>query len=517
MLFNSYVFIFGFLPVSLAIFFLLGRLSPSWAAAFLLLASLFFYGWWNPVYLPILLASASCNFLIGNSISHSRTPSSRTLIFAIGIACNLLTLFYFKYYSFFLSFLLSEQQEPLKDLPLGISFFTFTQIAFLTDVYQRRAREPNPIHYGLFVTYFPHLIAGPLLHHKAMMPQFGRKDTYLVNPNNIAIGLTIFVIGLFKKVVLADSLAPTTSGVFAAAETGVPITLLEAWAGALGYTLQLYFDFSGYSEMAIGISRMFNVVLPPNFYSPYQATSISDFWRRWHMTLSAFLRNYLYIPLGGNRHGKTRKYLNLLITMVLGGLWHGAGWTFVIWGAFHGCLLAMDHVWRDLRGHLGLAPSGNSIFRPLISWAATFVCVVVGWVFFRSVTLDGSFRMIGAMAGLNGISVSPGVADLVMPFWRLSASTWVRPDGISPSGLIDLPFLNLVFIGLIIVLALPNTLQIMRWTSPVLEIPQEASGLRLFSHWAWTPNTVNAVVLAVATIVSLLLLSRPSEFLYFQF
>ncbi|MBL8463808.1 MAG: MBOAT family protein, partial [Thauera sp.] len=357
MLFNSPEFIYLYLPIVLVGFFWLAATSHRIAAVWLAAASCFFYGWWNPVYLGLLGASIVFNYGMGIRLAResARPPGERRrafLVFAVG--ANLLLLGYFKYFNFF-----ADSARVVFDghwhfdaivLPLGISFFTFTQIAFLVDAWRGEAREFNFVHYTLFVTYFPHLIAGPVLHHREMMPQFAQPSTYRLDWENIAVGLAIFGLGIFKKVVLADGIAPHANAVFQAAEAGQALSLLDAWGGALAYTFQLYFDFSGYSDMAIGLSRMFGVKLPLNFDSPYKAGSISEFWRRWHMTLSRFLRDYLYIALGGNRKGSLRRHANLFVTMVLGGLWHGAGWTFVVWGALHGFYLMVNHAWRWLVG-----------------------------------------------------------------------------------------------------------------------------------------------------------------------
>ncbi|RYG25077.1 MAG: MBOAT family protein, partial [Burkholderiales bacterium] len=337
MLFNSYAFVFLFLPITFVGFFLIARFSHFMAALWLAAASLFFYGWWDPRYVVLLVASIGLNYVMGYVIGKARSADGPTprakLLLILALAANLGILGYYKYTDFFINTVndLSGAGWALHHviLPLGISFFTFTQIAFLVDVYRGIAREYNAVHYVLFASYFPHLIAGPVLHHKQMMPQFHRPETYRINVANFNDGMTIFVIGLFKKVLIADQFALYANPVFTAVEGGATLSMTEAWVGALAYTFQLYFDFSAYSDMAIGLSRMFNVDLPINFNSPYKSRSIIDFWRRWHITLSTFLRDYLYFGLGGNRHGAVRRYVNLLTTMVLGGLWHGANWTFV--------------------------------------------------------------------------------------------------------------------------------------------------------------------------------------------
>ncbi|MGH9648052.1 MAG: MBOAT family O-acyltransferase, partial [Bryobacteraceae bacterium] len=354
MLFNSYPFLLGFLPVTLFGFFAIGQSSRRLAAAWLAFASLVFYGWWNPIYVLLLAASIAFNYTLGVRIARARHradgAAKRWVVLAVAV--NLAVLGYFKYANFFVDNFASVARfhpDIAKIvLPLGISFYTFTQIAFLFDAYRGKVIEFNPVHYALFVTYFPHLIAGPILHHAEMMPQFRQRAIYRVNAENFAVGLTIFAIGLFKKTVLADGIAPFVGPLFSTAASSPP-SFLDAWGGALTYTCQLYFDFSGYSDMAIGLSRLFGVVLPLNFDSPYKAANIIDFWRRWHMTLSRFLRDYVYFGLGGNRHGLARRYINLFVTMLLGGLWHGAGWTFVAWGALHGVYLMINHAWRALR------------------------------------------------------------------------------------------------------------------------------------------------------------------------
>jgi len=326
---------------------------------------------------------------------------------ASAIAANLALLGYFKYGGFFLENVDGLLGRPFADprivLPLGISFFTFTQIAYLVDTWKGRANERNPVHYALFVTYFPHLIAGPILHHSEMMPQFRIPLTYQFDFDKFTTGLCIFAFGLFKKVVLADGVAKFVAPVFDSAERGVAVSLPDAWGGALAYTFQLYFDFSGYCDMAIGLSWLFGIALPLNFDSPYKATSIIAFWRRWHMTLSRFLRDYLYIPLGGNRHGSARRYINLFATMTIGGLWHGAGWTFVAWGALHGAYLWANHAWSTAtHTRLNLVAVPPPV-RSTIAWLLTFLAVVVGWVLFRARTIAGAGQVLAGMAGLHGI------------------------------------------------------------------------------------------------------------------
>jgi alginate O-acetyltransferase complex protein AlgI len=417
MLFTTSTFAFLFLPLVLLGYYGIGRRSMDGAAAWLFAASVFFYGYWMPAFTLLLLASIAVNFRIGAAIQAARRDQrlarGKSLLVA-GLVFNLGLLAYFKYANFFienLAALLGAHWGALGIiLPIGISFYSFTQIAFLVDTWQGKVHEVRPIHYGLFVTFFPHLIAGPVLHHAQMMPQFAQASSYRFNPAQFLGGCAIFALGLFKKIVLADGIAPFANAVFAGADAGTVPGAAEAWLGALAYTFQLYFDFSGYSDMAIGLSWMFNIRLPFNFDSPYQAANISDFWRRWHISLSTFLRDYLYVPLGGNRKGRVRRYVNLAATMVLGGLWHGASWSFVLWGSLHGLYLVINHGWRALLDRAGLVMS-----RPLahvghlLGWALTFLAVVVAWVFFRAVTLDGAWRVLGAMAGAHVGPSEPAV------------------------------------------------------------------------------------------------------------
>lgn len=523
MLFNSYEFIFLFLPVSFFFFFMLARHSHRLAAAWLAVVSLGFYAYWNPVFVSLLLASVTFNYTLGRIIGHEagKAGGNAKMPLILAITANLALLAYFKYANFFLDSAnhLLGTNVPFADiiLPLGISFFTFTQIAFLVDTYRGIAREYNFIHYLLFVTYFPHLIAGPVLHHKQMMPQFAEAATYRVNAENIAVGLTIFIIGLFKKVVLADNISEYANPMFNAAHDGVALGFFEAWAGALAYTLQLYFDFSGYSDMAIGLSRLFNIKLPLNFHSPYKATNIIEFWRRWHMTLSQFLRDYLYIPLGGSRRGKARRYANLMITMLLGGLWHGAGWTFVIWGGLHGAYLAINHGWHGLRQRLGHDPAQGSRSGRLAGMMLTFLAVVVGWVFFRAETLPAAWSMLNGMAGLNGLSLPKGVEPWIAA-GGIGLSHWgIVFEGLFPHGpdLSPDKFLLLLPLYLAIVWLLPNTQQFMSaFDTAWSRLDHAGPGpLRI----SWQPQRRYALLAVAMFTLSLVNFTRISQFLYFQF
>lgn len=491
MLFNSQPFLLLFLPVVLVGFFLLGRRSPVAAAWWLAAASLFFYGYWNPRFLPLLLISVVLNYGLG-AVLRSR-PSRRWL--AAGVAANLLALGWFKY----AGFLAATAHLPLPDvvLPIGISFFTFTQIAFLVDTCEGKASESRFAHYLLFVTYFPHLVAGPVLHHKEMMPQFADPAIYRPRALDFAVGATIFFAGLAKKVLIADNIAPYANAVF---NQGGSPSLLLAWGGVLAYAFQLYFDFSGYSDMAIGLSRLFGVRLPLNFASPYRAANISEFWRSWHMTLSRFLRDYLYVRLGGNRHGKVRRYVNLMITMLLGGLWHGAGWNFVIWGGLHGVYLGLHHAWSAMRLPLGRRTAT----------ALTFIAVCYAWVFFCAADLHTALACVRGMSGANGIALPDAFASRlggVLPAMRRMGITFYGGGG---SQFVET--WSAVAAAAAVVFLCPNTQQIMARYSPTLD-----GGQHRPSWLAWAPTRAWGVAIGVVALFGLLSLNRPSDFLYFQF
>lgn len=519
MLFNSFEFLFLFLPPVFLGFFWIGRSSHRLAALWLAAASVFFYGYWNPNFVSLLLASVAFNYVLGYAIGHSRGRASRAkalLVFAV--AANLVLLGVFKYTNFFLTTVnsLAGSSLLLHDiiLPLGISFFTFTQIAFLVDVHRGIAREYSPIHYLLFVTYFPHLIAGPVLHHKQMMPQFGAASTYRLNPENVAIGIAFFAIGLAKKVLLADNFSEYSTRIFAAASRGESLQFFEAWAGALAYTLQLYFDFSGYSDMAIGLSKMFGVDLPLNFNSPYRARNIIEFWRRWHMTLSQFLRDYLYIPLGGSRRGNISRHVNLMVTMLLGGLWHGANWTFVVWGGLHGIFLVINHGWQAVAERCGRGiDRPSSISGRILGTGLTFLAVVFAWVFFRADNLESALVVVKGMTLLGGISVPEVLAARVSDLWPLIGS-----DGFFPvTRIAGSSFLPIAAFGLCVVFFLPNSQELLlepvttrRWNllTPAVN---PAGGV------IWSIGFKTGAFVAMLLACSLLSFSAGSEFLYFQF
>ena len=508
MLFNSFGFILLYLPITVAFFFWLGHRKQLWAGCWLALASLFFYAQWDYRYIYLLLSSVGFNYWAGLRIDQSAAPyRKRWLTFAV--TADLILLGYYKYANFFVDTInstgLTSFTLPGIVLPIGISFFTFTQIAYLVDTYYGKVTEKHFINYVLFVTYFPHLIAGPVLHHKEMMPQFADAKNYRPRWQHLTIGLSIFVVGLAKKILIADNIAPLASPVFA---VNAHPQLIEAWIGALAYAFQLYFDFSGYSDMAIGLSRLFGVKLPLNFDSPYKAVNISEFWRRWHMTLSRFLRDYLYIPLGGNRGGVINRYRNLLITMLLGGLWHGAGWTFVIWGGLHGMYLVINHAWqfitRNVRGDAGMISM-------MMSRAVTFFAVLIAWVFFRAPDLHTAFDVLGAMAGRNGLSLPQRAEVYAGWFARLPFDTVFNGIRWIDFGSIGVPMLA---VAMLIAWCAPNTQEIFRRYEPCLETVKANSSL---INLSWSPTKTYSAIVSVLFALCVLNMNRIAEFLYFQF
>ena len=498
MLFSSFTFLFQFLPVTLLAFAAARLHSPRAGICVLMGASLIFYAAWKPVYLLLFAGSIMANFGLGLLM---RDPARRRAIGMTGVAVNLAVLGYFKYANFLLDSVgsLTGMPLPYADviLPIGISFFTFQQIAYLVDVMRGAPVERDIVSYTLFVSFFPHLIAGPLVHHAEMIPQFKRGRTGRTTVLS-ARGAAIFAAGLFKKAVVADSLAQFVAPVFSHVDAGGGVTTGWAWLATLAYTLQIYFDFSGYSDMAIGLALLFGIRLPVNFRSPYRALSVIDFWRRWHITLSRFLRDYLYIPLGGNRLGELRRYLNLMVTMLLGGLWHGAGWTYLAWGGLHGLYLAVNHVWQGLT--LG-APVSNGPIAKFAGWFATFAAVVFAWVFFRATTFAGAWRLIQALFGMapdSSAYASPGVLTL------MGLPVWIGAQPLFLTGI------AMVAGALVAVLALPNVPQIFRYRE-YRHAPEPSSWLR------WRPNAAWAVVSALTLTLALFAMWQRLEFLYFQF
>jgi alginate O-acetyltransferase complex protein AlgI len=518
-IFSSPEFLFLFLPAALAGTFFLRRISQGHALLWLGLASAVFYARWHPPSLILLVASITFNFLSGERIRSAPTEQAAGRYLRLSVAANLLALAYFKYSGFLASAVSSaigsEARFDAPTLPLGISFFTFTQIAFLVDMRRTRTATSTFPSYWLFVTYFPHLIAGPVLHHAQFIPQFRRRRAFTITWTSLAVGLSLLTIGLAKKTLLADPLGAYASSVFDDAAAGAAPLLVESWIGALCYTFQLYFDFSGYSDMALGISRIINLRLPANFLSPYKATSIIDFWRRWHVSLSAFLRDYLYIPLGGNRKGSWRTKLNMFLTMLLGGIWHGAGWTFILWGAFHGALLVLNHSWRSLTGHrLAEARSGRTV--RLAGGLLTFMLVLLGWTLFRSADLDTAGRMIRGLCGFNGISLPAGLVPFlpevltralnVADEGMFAGSAALRNMGINR-------LLLLLPVASVIIWWMPNTAELFRRRSVVALSPMLASA----GSARWRPGLAISLLAGCLLALAILAINSRSEFLYFQF
>jgi len=498
MLFNSYEFIFAFFPIVIICFFLISRLHHAAASIWMGLASIFFYGYWSLKAIPILLCSVCINYWLGSKLTptnayatpNDATEKNRKRYLVAALLGNIALLCFFKYANFFIeninsvTVFLGHQSIPAINivLPIGISFFTFTQIAFLVDCWQGKVKERNFSHYLLFVTYFPHLIAGPILHHAQLMPQFARAETYRPHIEKMALGLAIFTIGLSKKLLIADPLSEFANVFFKGVNAGITPQFFDSWYGVLAYTFQIYFDFSGYSDMAIGLSLFIGIKLPINFNSPYKARSIIDFWRRWHISLSIFLRDYLYIPMGGNRKGKLRRYLNLFTTMLLGGLWHGANWTFVLWGAAHGILLSVNHAWRWL--------AGNSIKPHAISsgifWLMTFVSIIFTWVLFRSDNIAAALTVYKGMLGIYGYAETSPADDLI--------------------------FMNLVRVPQVVALILFAALITFGFNNA-----NRLSASTATKNGAVINPLYLGVFSGILLLVDLTQISKPSPFLYFQF
>lgn len=536
MLFNSSVFLLQFLPVAFFGFLLLSLLkSPRILAAFLVISSLIFYSWWNISHLPLLLCSMLFNYGMGGYLIRHR---SRPLLI-VAIAANILLLGYFKYLDFgveIINFATDDDLSPLHIvLPLAISFFTFQQIAYLVDAYDGGLDEHDFLNYCLFITFFPHLIAGPITHHREMLPQFTDPDRFRPRWDAIALGSTLFFAGLFKKVIIADPLGATASPVFAAAERG-PIQLIEAWGGGLAYTLQIYFDFSGYSDMAIGLGLLFGIALPINFDSPFKARNIIDFWSRWHMTLTRFLTAHIYNPIVMSitraraqrrlplpRRGRmtagtfaTVVAMPTIITMFVAGVWHGAGWQFVVFGLLHGFYLVAAHGWRAWKVHRGLPIESESPLRNGVAVLTTFLCVVVALIFFRASGVGPALHILGGMAGFAGTTLPHGVEGVPGLGALVAASA-------TPVG--ELPLFSAqqglrIAVGLAVVWTLPNAYQWLRGFQVALDRKPHPSGMQLrFPFVRWRPSPlVGAAVGSMATVTILYALSAaPTEFLYFQF
>ena len=469
MLFSSYEFLFCFLPMTIIGYYLiLNAKKVNMARGWLVIASLFFYGWFNIKYLPIIIVSILINFAIGKGIK--KEDKYKKIYFIIGATFNVGLLCYFKYYDFFVENInvLFKTNWTLKHLllPLGISFFSFQQLSYLIDVYKGETKDYSLLNFSLFVTFFPQLIAGPIVLHSEIMPQFDDKEKQRLNWDNIASGIFMFSIGFFKKLVIADSFAVWATNGF---DSTASLTFYQGWFVSLAYTMQIYFDFSGYSDMAVGIGKIFNIDLPANFLSPYKSTSISEFWRRWHITLGRALSTYVYKPLGGNRKGRVKTYINLLLTFLVSGLWHGAAWTFVFWGLLHGIASVIDRLFRD----------NNWKINKYVSWFLTFMFVNCAWVFFRAATFERAFEILKAMFSIP----SGGAFNMA---------------GIITNGsiiIIGLVYILLV-ISLVVTLSFKNTYEL----------------AETFDY-----TTINTVYVVILMMIGISFMPRISPFIYFNF
>ncbi len=477
MLFNSYIYIFLFLPITLIIYYILNKfklikLSKGW----LILASLFFYSYWKLDYLPLILFSMVFNYSIGSTLLNDvNLKINKKFVVGFGIIGNVLLLGYFKYFNFLLdnlnALMYTEFNYMKIVLPLAISFFTFQQIAYLVDSYKGETKEYDFLNYALFVTFFPQLIAGPIVHHREMMPQFAKLRNKIFSHKNLAMGIFLFSIGLFKKVVLADNLSTFVAEGFLFVDQ---LNFFESWLTIISYAMQIYFDFSGYTDMALGVGMMFNIFLPQNFNSPYKAVSIQDFWRRWHMTLSRFLKNYVYIPLGGNRICELKIFRNLFATFLLGGLWHGANWTFVVWGALHGFATVVHRLWEKTKIKM---PNFLGVI-------ITFLFVCFTWAFFRADSFDTGWQMTKNMIGVNGFQPP----QIYHGHLRLE-----HIHTLSFTDLTNVLYIIILSFGLLFAM---NSTQIVQ---------------------KFKPNKWNAIFTSILLLIGVSTIGQPSEFLYFNF
>jgi alginate O-acetyltransferase complex protein AlgI len=506
MLFNTSEFIFIFLPLAVSLHFLVARQSATAAAVVTTLSSLVFYAYWDPPFVLLPIASIGLNFLLGRFIVASPDPLARRLML-IGVLGNLMVLGYFKYEDFVIALFETRSPNP-PAVPLALSFTTFLQIAFLVHVWRQRPSF-DFARYAMFVSFFPHLIAGPIVRWNELGPQIGDRLRYKLDLNNVALGLTIFCLGLGKKVLIADRLAPHIAPVFDAAALGEPITALAAWGVAFAYSAQLYLDFSGYCDMAVGLGLLFNLRLPINFAAPFRAASIIDLWRRWHITLSRFLRDFVYVPLGGSNCGPLRRSCNLIMTMLLGGLWHGANWTFIAWGAFNGVLLAFNHVWRTYRG-----PRPPTRIGRFVGWCATFTAFAIGMAMFRSANVGAMGQMLVAMTGLADGPSSPDHIRVGADLYSIRhgylpealVRSWV---GVNWSVVATLSTLAALSIALLV----PDTMEFVDYR----EGEPHSDWRRPAGRLAWRPSAAWLAFIGIVFASAFTFFWEFNEFLYYQF
>jgi len=542
MLFNSYEFIFVFLPATLAIFFLLGRASRNLALGWLIIASLLFYAWWRPVNVLIILTSLLTNFVFAQLLLRVAADKTKVragqVVLGLGITFNIVFLGYFKYANFLQSamndFAGTDFVLTQIILPLGISFFTFQQIAFLIDVHGRNIRTFAPRDFFLFVLFFPQLIAGPIVHFREMIPQF-LSSSCRFNREHFSVGLTLFLFGLFKKVVLADGIAPHVTPIYELAASGSSVSLFPAWIAAIGFTLQIYFDFSGYSDMAAGLGRCVGVRLPLNFDSPLKASNIIDYWSRWHITLTRFLTAYVYNPLAlwqtrkrmakglpglRGRSSSTGAFLKVLaaptvFTMFLSGLWHGAGYLFILWGILHGVYLAINHAWRLVGPQLWSSKDRYERFMRPAGLLITFISVTVAMILFRSTSVEAAVELLKGLFGLNGISLPREILERSGLLNVLGSIVSVSDTQSATEFVLANAWILML---LLIALLLPNSVQIMARYEPVLGVKQlTPDNGRLARVLAWNPTIPWAVVMAALAAAAIMRLGGESEFLYWQF
>jgi alginate O-acetyltransferase complex protein AlgI len=540
MLFNSQEFIFAFLPITVAVFYGLGGVSRVWALRWLILASLFFYAWWRPLNVLLIAPSILINFALARTLERlAQNEQQRSLsraVLLLGIALNVAFLGFFKYTDFIRGTINDVFGTNLVlmhlILPLGISFITFQKIAFLIDVHAGRAKSFTLQDYSLFVLFFPQLIAGPIVHYREMMPQF-HSTPCRFDAENVSVGLTLFCFGLFKKVVLADHIAPLVTPIYEQAATGVHFSLLVSWMAALGFTLQMYFDFSGYTDMALGSARFFGVRLPPNFNSPLKSSSIIDFWLRWHMTLTRFLTAYIYNPLvisltrrraarglPGVVGRKTTigAFLSLLcfpllLTMFVSGLWHGAGYLFIIWGLVHGVLLSINHAWRLIAPRLWSDKASYIRWMTPVGFVLTFVSWTVTMVLFRSPTVGAAAILLKGMIGLNGITLPSFIYDHLGALAGRLHQLGIVTETMDVKGLAKWMF-YLMFIAL----ACPNTLQILAAYEPALGVRPPAGEKGFVARVIeWRPSIPWAIGMSAIAVIGIYFIGGQSEFLYWQF